>query len=254
VGYDFIHVGSWWEPTRQNKYADVNINYSGSLPEFSGLLLRTTAIDPVGRMLGLWYDPRRTQWERSRYEFAKLSEIPENEAPTFVFAHFLLPHPEYVFNRDGSFSAPPDATELAQKGFKQVVKERYIDQLVATNRMVESLIDRILEGSDTPPIIILQADEGPIPNGGQRVSWSYEDSTDAELREKTGILNAYHLPGVDANEVLKPSITPVNSFRLVFNLYFGTSLDLLPNLTYAYSRSQPYKFYDVTERVQQGAG
>ena len=50
VGYQFIHFGSWWEPTRGNKYADVNINYSGSLPEFSNLLLRTTVIDTLGRM------------------------------------------------------------------------------------------------------------------------------------------------------------------------------------------------------------
>jgi len=170
-----------------------------------------------------------------------------------VFAHFLLPHPDYVFNRDGSLRPPATTTEVAQRGLEQVMKEMYIDQLVATNRMVESLIETLLETSDTPPIIILQADEGPIPRGAEWGSWNWTNATPAELREKTGILNAYYLPGVD-NGVLYPSISPANSFRMVFNLYFGTNLDLLDDLSYVYSHGQPYKFYDLTDRLQQDAG
>jgi hypothetical protein len=63
-----------------------------------------------------------------------------------------------------------------------------------------------------------------------------------------GILNAYYLPDLDSNP-LYPSITPVNFFRLVFNLYFGTCLELLPDRNYVYYPGKPYRFYDVMDRL-----
>ena len=40
-------------------------------------------------------------------------------------------------------------------------KELYIDQLVATNRLILKMLDELLSASSTKPIIVLQADEGP---------------------------------------------------------------------------------------------
>lgn len=245
AGYEFVHIGDWWEPTRENKYADLNISYGGRLPEFAMALLRTTVLLPVGTAVGMLGDPRETQWERENYKFNRLAEIPDMEGPTFVFAHFLLPHPPYIFNKDGSFQDPAQAAATP-------LKTRYVDQLVATNAKVEALIDALLANSSVPPIIMIQADEGPLPGAGDWTSWKGSAATDAELREKTGILNAYYLPDIGYNH-LYPSITPVNSFRLVFNLYFGTDLELLPDRTYVYYPGRPYTFYDVTERLQQGA-
>jgi hypothetical protein len=242
MGYEYVHLGDWWEPTRENKYADLNINYGGRLPEFSRAVLRTTVLTPVLTALGILEDPRIGQWEREMYKFQRMARIPDIEGPTFVFAHFLLPHPPYVFDRDGSFLKPEQAAGIS-------LKTRYVDQLVATNAQVMALIDALLANSSISPIIILQADEGPIP-GALWSSWNASEATDEELKEKTGILNAYYLPEVDS-DTLYPSITPVNSFRLVFNLYFGTNLELLPDRTYVYYRGQPYRFYDVTERLDQ---
>ena len=60
-------------------------------------------------------------------------------------------------------------------------------------------------------------------------------ATTDELEEKFGILSAYHLPGVDPEAAgLYPSITPVNSFRVVFNTYFDAGLPLLPDEIYAH--------------------
>ena len=53
----------------------------------------------------------------------------------------------------------------------------------------------------------------------------------AALRKRSGILNAYYLPGGNVRS-LSPNISPVNSFRLVFNSYFGTDLEMLPDRTY----------------------
>ncbi len=63
------------------------------------------------------------------------------------------------------------------------------------------------------------------------------------------ILNAYYLPGVD-KDILYPSITPVNSFRLIFNLYFDTNFELLPDENYAFVDGRHiYKFFNVTDKV-----
>ena len=35
LGYEYIHFGSWWEPTRMNTSADININRGPRLSEFS---------------------------------------------------------------------------------------------------------------------------------------------------------------------------------------------------------------------------
>ena len=80
-------------------------------------------------------------------------------------------------------------------------------------------------------------------------AFNWEEATEAEWRQKYGILNAYYLPNVD-KAILYPSITPVNAFRLVFNLYFGTDFELLPDNSYfSYEEHSPYEFFDVTEKT-----
>ena len=70
------------------------------------------------------------------------------------------------------------------------------------------------------------------------------------LPERLGILNAYYFPdGIYAN--LYPSITPVNSFRVVLDQFFGTQLGLLEDHSYFSTFDEPYDFNEVTEEVNQ---
>jgi hypothetical protein len=45
------------------------------------------------------------------------------------------------------------------------------------------------------------------------------------------ILNAYYLPGEGA-AALYPSISPVNTFRAIFDGWFGGEFDLLEDVSY----------------------
>ncbi len=244
AGYTFIHVGSWWGPTRENGFADININYSAWATEFSEVLLISTMPYGVCTELSVVDDVHMRQWKRTLFEFEKMAEIPEMEEPTFTFAHMMISHPPYTFEADGSYLPPVESHNRSHE-------ENYVSALIATDDMVRELVDQLLSKSEVAPIIILQADEGPYPERYRATmrTFNWEEATDMEIKEKMGILNAYYLPGVDGS-ALYPSITPVNSFRLAFDLYFGTHLGLLPDVSYAYvDYSHPYQFLDVTDRV-----
>jgi hypothetical protein len=45
------------------------------------------------------------------------------------------------------------------------------------------------------------------------------------------ILNAYYLPDVGSDSIYL-TLTPVNTFRLILNQYFGGNLELLPDASY----------------------
>jgi hypothetical protein len=77
-----------------------------------------------------------------------------------------------------------------------------------------------VQDSRIPPVIIVQGDHGPLP-----------DLTE-EPSQRLPILNAYYLPGVEMDSMLYPSISPVNSFRVVLNSYFGQNLPLLEDQSY----------------------
>jgi hypothetical protein len=62
---------------------------------------------------------------------------------------------------------------------------------------------------------------------------------------KTGNLNAYYFPD-GGYSTLDDAITPVNSFRTVFNKFFGTEFERLPDRIYA----SPDVFFDVADIVR----
>ncbi len=223
LGYELIHFGSWYELTRKNKNADLNINRE-AYSEFTILLLKSTMLYPVGAFFELSWYFRKDQWLRVRYKLEKFREIIERPGPKFIFAHFIVPHTPFIFDQDGSYKPPGKQVNTS-------TRDNYIDQLIYINSQIKTVIDAILAKSETPPIIILQADEGPNRNRGREIDFTFTDSLLA-FRAESMILNAYHLPGVLANSVLYEGITPVNTFRVVFNEYFGTSYELLEDRSY----------------------
>ncbi len=57
------------------------------------------------------------------------------------------------------------------------------------------------------------------------------------------ILNAYYLPG--HNDLLYPTISPVNTFRLIFDTYLGADYPLLKDISY--DSPVPYVFNFSTD-------
>jgi hypothetical protein len=245
-GYTYTHLGSWYYPTRENPQATRNVNYYTIVPRAALRLFDSQAFSPVQRAFGPWLDDRLQNWHRVRRQLDDVTSLVPSAGPKFVFLHILVPHPPYVFDHDGGY-----VTKAEER--KRSLAENYTNQVKAANAMIRRLVDGILRDSPSPPVVIVQGDEGPYPQGTGRDTFDWRTATHSQLLEKTGILNAYYLPGVDAS-TLYPGISPVNSFRVVFNRYFGASLPLLPDRTLRHvSDMQPFTFDDITGELTAAA-
>jgi hypothetical protein len=243
LGYRYIQVGSSNSITSFNPYATRNVRFD-TTSDFARVMYETTLALPIGSRLGL--DPRRHEWERTRFQFDQLEASPTWAGPKFVFAHILLPHDPYIFHRDGSYRPEGDALSSERDPM-------YLEQVDYTNQRISRLLDRLMAAPvDERPIIILQADEGPHPFridlDQNALNWYL--ATDEDLVEKFPILNAYYFPGIDDRDVAD-TISPVNAFRVVLDRYFGATLSLLPDRSYIFRDAKhPYTFTDVTDRVR----
>lgn len=190
--------------------------------------------------------PYDTHRRHILFAFETLQEVPALDGNFFVYAHIIAPHPPFVFDEQGAvvthdtpFTLNDANYYLREHSLKNYIAG-YRRQIQYVNTLVLATIDAILAQSTTPPIIIIQGDHGP----GAHLHWgSLENTLPAE---RFGILNAYYFPDQDYAR-LYPSISPVNSFRVVFNQFFDAHYPLLPDRHYYSSWSFPFDFTEVTD-------
>ncbi len=180
----------------------------------------------------------------TRYNFETLAHLPSLPGPKFVFVHVTSPHPPFIFDREGNPVRPdsPFVGRLDGSHFIGSVSDYqngYLEQLQYVNMQLRASLPMLQEQSSVSPIIVLQSDHGP----GAFLNW--ESAEKSCLWERTAILNAIYLPEGGA-EHLYSTITPVNTFRVILDAYFGAELELLEDATYYSTSEQPYRFFPVT--------
>ena len=190
---------------------------------FETLFIRTTLLSAfegasTTRLLSPLFNLVKTPEEQHavqvKMDLSALENAPDIPGQKFVFLHLISPHDPYVFNPDGEFVF----TEAADPG--------YPNQIQYLNKRIISVVKTILEKSSTPPIIILQADHG----------------RDSEVR--MAIFEAFYFPN-GGRAALYPTETPINTFRLIFNTYFGQNLPLSPDISYYSPYDDYYNFVEV---------
>jgi len=206
LGYRYIHIPTWIDLKYTEDYAEV-YSYKGAfgirVTEFMFGVVETTILAPFARYFGT------NSQDSILNAFNILADVPDKDAPVFVVAHICCPHPPWFFDEDGV----KDYDVFAEvEGFEK----GYLDNLKFINKKVKVLVVELLE--DENVIVILQGDTGM----GYRAE---------ETFSQTEILNAYYFPNKDY-ELLYPSISPVNTFRVVFNQYFGADYELLEDKNY----------------------
>lgn len=199
IGYKYINLS----PVSKN--TDTNISSFLFDPLRLGHVF-VSSWTPFIYMFPNFYDKQFMAQVRNKLQaLKKSSQIKTNK---FVYAHFMVPHLPHVFDKNG------DPLILDKE---KPEHERYLygqlEEIKFINKEIIKSIDQILKNSKTPPIIILQSD-----HGSNLVPW--------DSKYHFQILNSYFLPDNGDKAVYK-TISPVNNFRVIFNYYFETDLELL---------------------------
>lgn len=228
IGYKTVAFDSGYEWSRL-KDADVYLSLGGdsyalqSVTPFETMLIKSTAlllltdsqVKAINSRFGAVNFPHNDHINLQRYILDQLPQLAADPQPKFVFAHILIPHVPYVFAPDGSIRTDSGfyGGERIEPVNDQYRIEGYTGEVAFINSQMLPILRQIIADSRVPPVIILMGDHG--------------------LRDQNRfqIFNAYYLPA--AADALYPAITPVNSFRVVFDRYFGTHYGLLPDITYA---------------------
>ena len=240
-GYRYIKLGSWWKATSSDPHADKNFKYVR--PEKVNLYAEQNGLSRRERF-------RMGEYLHRYWQYRQLREvIPKMDGPKFVWVHILCPHEPWVSARDGRFmSNNPVARRFFDRArpLPHGTKKNFVEQVMWTNSQLEKLVNRLVRGpEESRPVVVIQADEGPytglVPENATRVSIK-------KLRQKMFVMSAFYFPGA-RNPPLHPSFTSVNTFRVIFNLYFGTQYPLLPDRSFVFVYKHLYKFLDVTELV-----
>jgi hypothetical protein len=257
LGYEVVAFDTGYRPTTMSD-ADIflrpdygspskeeRIYTSLTLNEFVGLLLDTTwgkvvlayyASEIQRQAPGLIDSNYEKHRARVEYTLSSLSEIGQRPGAHLVMAHVVAPHPPFVFGPQGQRlvqTGPYSLTEIGCCDQDEYVS-RYRDQVEYVNQLLRLEIDELLQASETPPIIILQGDHGPGGHLGPQVA-----STQG-MQARMGILNAYYFPDGDMS-VLDPWTSPVNSFRLIFDQFFGGDFGRLEDVSYFLNLDAPYE-------------
>jgi hypothetical protein len=196
----------------------------GELTEFESVLMETTFARLLqdGNRFGMQNSGSELYRERTLFALDKLDKLSYIKGPKFVFVHLVIPHPPYVFGPTGG---PVEAAEVGTTKTQQGASH-YRDQAIYISSRMMEIVPKIIANSATPPIIVIQGDHGP--------------TVASRPRSRMSNLNAYFLPG--AGRSLYPTITPVNTFRVIFNHYFGQNLQLLDDVSLYSDYEDPFNF------------
>jgi hypothetical protein len=243
---------------RRTEWRDADVFFSPSVPAatpFEALLLEDSlySLIPLARQ-ALGMPARYPGYEYHRElileNLSRLQDLGNMGGPKFVFLHLVIPHPPFVFDSAGGPVEPNRPYRTFDGSQFEGSAEEYIAgyrlQLQFLNRELLETIDRLLDVSASPPIIILQGDHGP----GAYLDWDGIEGTD--LTERFSILSAYYLPHREADG-LPPTLSPVNTFRVVFSALTDRTIELLPDRSYFSTWKHPFRLSDVTSVLEGGA-
>ena len=231
LGYSTVAFETGFDATQ---IEDASLYLSGSksqgINDFENLLIRTTA----GRIFseGIAFLNLKPDWEardeahrqQILFTLSELQKMPAVPGPKFVFAHLVIPHWPHVFGPNGEpVHEHPDSVT------------GYRDQVLFINKQIVPILNKIISESKSPPIIIVQGDHGSVIEAPQR---------------RMSILNVYYLP-YGGEQKLYVQISPVNSFRVILDYYFGDNLPLLKDTSYYSIYDEPYN-YQIIQNERPG--
>jgi hypothetical protein len=217
-GYKIIIPYSGYGPhdrfdrSDSNPCSDVLFLKSRFLTELS----RTTIVN--------YFVEKQIEDERRDMQLCSLSKLEESNEeynkPVYMFAHLFIPHAPYLFDKDGNSVTPQSNKLKGLQGWHNT--DGYLNEIQFVNKRMTDIVNRILSESEQS-IIIIQGDTGS--------SILNDPSIDDYMTKRLSILYAIHMP--ESSEVIELSnISPVNTYRVIFNEIFETELQMLDKQYY----------------------
>jgi hypothetical protein len=233
LGYQYTHIDS------------DNITFEADNPHLSPLdapdnltyiWLRDSVLRVFGGKIGFKQAATDDRFRQSvRKAFDQLGAIRDVPTPQFVVFHTLLPHDPYIFGPNGESSTFPDMSDTGHSS--KFGMKYYVKQLRFINTKLLEATDAILAHSKRPPIIIIQADEG-----FEALEEDWGEAAVRDMRVKG--LSAFYLPG-KPNVRVPQDLNTVNTFRFLFNHYYGTHFPMLKGKSHA-ELDLPFDFEQIS--------
>ncbi|MBB5519880.1 hypothetical protein FHS62_002707 [Amphiplicatus metriothermophilus] len=250
IGYQYVHLGNWWEPTRINKNA--HKNYYGqrgfsNLSEFDRTLLATTPLPWVERHFGKG-QTKECRRLRSQLDYLEEIRARAEDGPIFVFAHLTIPHDPITMDAEGNCIKPVSypGSGISWGEFKG----NYVAYVEQFNRRILEIFDanRSVDRGRSM-IFVIQSDEGPYPRRLREQPFMNMHGFGLdEMRMKFGILNAIYW---DSSRYGRPYLTqtPINNWRIIFSKIASLEIPLVTDQRSVVFRNDHYVYdvKDVTE-------
>ena len=246
MGYKVAKIGSVPMYLHEMPLADLSLCYK-SIHLMDNRLFDTVArTSMIGYFIERWSEDLQRQIILCAFEeLPKISSY--YEEPVFVWSHIMLPHFPLIFGANGEPITPgesllvmnnPHVFEGTDSSWN--IKQQFLQQLQFANKKSMELVDKILE-NEKQSIIIIQSDHGSA------FDVNLDDPTDDDVHQRLSNINAIYFPDEKPREILMNDPTNVNTFRIVFNSYFGSDYDILEDKIYwNLSFKKPFWFKDVT--------
>lgn len=250
-GYSYKHIGAWWEPTRENEWADESFK-DVTLP-FDEITSAYFQVTPLKLLIGR-AQQRKTPCEIAEEKISFIREQIQSETPQFILWHTLMTHAPYIYDDDGTCRGL-DEERLFITHYDER-KAEYIKHIGHFNAVMIDLIEAVMRDSDREVIFVIQSDEGPFPkelvravHGANQPPYNFWEASQDEKRQKHGVFNAIYLPS-QSYEGAQDLRSPVNNFRLIFRELTGQDVPLLPDRFYSFEfEHHPYDLKEISDEL-----
>ena len=245
-GYSFDVITTGFPPLLFES-ADVNLQTRMGMSMIEAALVQLTPFSKDSFAVITLQSQRRDSLLNAFDEISALGT--KSIQPRFVVVHILAPHPPFVFGASGE-PLPPKSTfgfwdgsdYMEHVSTPNMYRNGYIGQATFIGNKVLQSLDTLLSGSGQKPVVLVQGDHG------SKLRLDQNSLVKTDLNECFPNLMAYYVPdSIRSN--LYDGITPVNSFRLVFNGLFGEHLSPKPDQSWYSTRPLPYAFTEVTSQL-----
>lgn len=249
-GYTFCAITTGFPPLQFDS-ADVNLRSRSGMTMLESAILQISPWAHDGRIVDSQFVKRR---EDLTAAIEALSLLRTREIkPRFVVAHILAPHPPFVFGangemvpRKGLYGFWDGSDYLEHVSNASDYTSGYAGQAEYLGKKILSAIDSILSSDGEKPVILIQGDHG------SKLRLDQNSLANTDLNECFPNLSAFYVPD-SVRKNLYPSISAVNSFRVVFNGLFSDNFQLRPDLSWYSTYPRPFEFTEVTNQIADSA-